>query len=261
MAAILRIKNPETGEFEDIKALVGPKGDAGPQGPKGDTPPLSNIAPSSLGTASPGTATNASREDHVHPMPTANDIGALPVDGTAEDSSKLNGQEASYYATEKEVSQLKDDISDAWSAGHTYAAGEYAIYNGSLWRCLVANTGVTPAEGNNWTKCSIASELRPVKTAAIYNSAVNSIKVNSVIKLLGFLNVSFYGKINLSDTGNYNLIGNVGYNLSNEHAFPIYIYNTAFELKIETNGDINLVNWSTWGSGSSFYFNIMIPID
>ena len=90
----------------------GPQGEVGPQGPKGDTPPLSNIAPSSLGTASPGTATNASREDHVHPMPTANDIGALPVDGTAEDSSKLNGQEASYYATEKEVSQLKDDVAD-----------------------------------------------------------------------------------------------------------------------------------------------------
>lgn len=104
MAAILRIKNPETGEFEDIKALVGPKG------PKGDTPPLSNIAPSSLGVASPGTATNASREDHVHPMPTANDVGALPVDGTAEDSSKLNGQEASYYATEEEVSQLKNEM-------------------------------------------------------------------------------------------------------------------------------------------------------
>ena len=41
MAAILRIRNPETGEFEDIKALIGPqgpkgeKGDTGPQGPAG----------------------------------------------------------------------------------------------------------------------------------------------------------------------------------------------------------------------------------
>ena len=36
MAAILRIRNPETGEFEDIKALIGPQG---PKGEKGDTGP------------------------------------------------------------------------------------------------------------------------------------------------------------------------------------------------------------------------------
>lgn len=65
-------------KFEFIFTI--PKGDTGPQGPKGDigpkgdTPPLSNITPSSLGTASPGTGNNASREDHIHPMPTADDI-------------------------------------------------------------------------------------------------------------------------------------------------------------------------------------------
>ena len=45
MAAILRIRNPETGEFEDIKALIGPqgiqgeKGETGPQGEPGTQGP------------------------------------------------------------------------------------------------------------------------------------------------------------------------------------------------------------------------------
>ena len=36
---ILKIKNKETGEWQDIPALVGPPGAEGPQGPKGDTGP------------------------------------------------------------------------------------------------------------------------------------------------------------------------------------------------------------------------------
>jgi hypothetical protein len=72
---------------------VGPAGLAGPQGPKGDTgaqgpqgvagpqgamgvagsnataTPLGTAVPKALGTAAAGTSTNASHEDHVHPLP------------------------------------------------------------------------------------------------------------------------------------------------------------------------------------------------
>lgn len=37
--------------------------------PRGDTPPLSDAAPSSLGEANAGVSNNASREDHIHPLP------------------------------------------------------------------------------------------------------------------------------------------------------------------------------------------------
>lgn len=115
MAAILRIRNPETGDFEEIKALIGPKGDTGPQGEKGDTgpqgpqgirgevgpqgpqgdqPPLSSNAPLALGVASSGSSTIASREDHIHPMPTVEDIGAASVE---------------------EVSRLKNEMADKLS--------------------------------------------------------------------------------------------------------------------------------------------------
>jgi hypothetical protein len=38
--------------------------------------PLSNTNPLALGTAAPGIGTAASRDDHIHPMPTAADVGA-----------------------------------------------------------------------------------------------------------------------------------------------------------------------------------------
>lgn len=40
-------------------------------------PQASNALPSSLGTASAGSGTGFSRYDHVHPMPTASDVGAV----------------------------------------------------------------------------------------------------------------------------------------------------------------------------------------
>lgn len=39
--------------------------------------PLSDTTPSPLGTASPGTSSDASRADHVHAMPSADDVGAM----------------------------------------------------------------------------------------------------------------------------------------------------------------------------------------
>ncbi len=49
---------------------MGPQGPQGVQGPAGATPPLGSALPLMDGTAIAGTATNASREDHVHPTDT-----------------------------------------------------------------------------------------------------------------------------------------------------------------------------------------------
>lgn len=52
----------------------GPKGDTGATGPAGSNAtatPLGTATPKALGTASAGTATNAAREDHVHPREVA----------------------------------------------------------------------------------------------------------------------------------------------------------------------------------------------
>lgn len=70
--------------------------------PRGDTGAVDGIDyfagnPSALGTASPGTANGVARGDHVHPMPSASDIGALAAGGTAADASKLGGKTPDQY--------------------------------------------------------------------------------------------------------------------------------------------------------------------
>lgn len=79
--------------------------------PRGDTGNIDGLDyyegdPAALGEAAPGTANGVARGNHVHPMPTAEqvgarastwmpsaaDVGALPSDGTAADASKLDGK-------------------------------------------------------------------------------------------------------------------------------------------------------------------------
>lgn len=43
----------------------------------------------------------------------------------------------------------------AYSAGTTYQIGHSVAYLGNFWIALSVNTGVTPAEGVNWTNISI----------------------------------------------------------------------------------------------------------
>ena len=116
----------ETGP-QGIQGEVGPQGpqgiqgEVGPQGPQGDQPPLSTNAPLALGVASSGSSTIASREDHIHPMPTAADIGAA----TAEEVNTLKN---STVPTSRTINgkALSDDISLTYSdvgaaaASHTH---------------------------------------------------------------------------------------------------------------------------------------------
>ena len=100
----------------------GIQGEVGPHGPQGDQPPLSTSAPLALGIASSGSSTIASREDHIHPMPSAADIGAA----TAEEVNTLKN---STVPTSRTINgkALSDDISLTYSdvgaaaASHTHS--------------------------------------------------------------------------------------------------------------------------------------------
>lgn len=52
--------------------------------------PVGSATPQNLGAASPGVSGNASREDHVHAMPSAGDVGAAPV-GHVGDTGTAHG--------------------------------------------------------------------------------------------------------------------------------------------------------------------------
>lgn len=60
----------------------GPTGATGPIGATGPGGILSNATPADLGVAAPGVATEASRADHVHDLPTAADVGADALGST-----------------------------------------------------------------------------------------------------------------------------------------------------------------------------------
>lgn len=51
---------------------------------------------------------------------------------------------------------------NSWSNSVAYGIGDYTTYNGNIWKCLVSNTGITPAEGGYWTNVTVISELRGI---------------------------------------------------------------------------------------------------
>ena len=69
-------------DTEDKSNLVAAINEAAQSGGGGGgTPYTSN--PEALGTASPGSSSNYSRGDHVHPMPSASDVGAIAIPSTS----------------------------------------------------------------------------------------------------------------------------------------------------------------------------------
>lgn len=73
---------------------IGPAGPTGPMGPAGEAANLSNAIPQSLGTAAAGSGSEASRSDHVHPLPSAAQVGADPAGSAAAVASNLSAHEA-----------------------------------------------------------------------------------------------------------------------------------------------------------------------
>lgn len=76
------------------QGAIGPEGPQGPMGPAGEAANLSTATPQSLGTASPGSDTEASRSDHVHPLPSAAQVGADPAGSAAAVNSSLSSHAA-----------------------------------------------------------------------------------------------------------------------------------------------------------------------
>ena len=77
--------------------------------------------------------------------------------------------EGTYWTNVSVVNEKanNDIISDAWNTSTTYEVGQYCIYNNSLWKCLVQNSGQTPTEGTYWTNVSVVNEI------ALVNNSLN----------------------------------------------------------------------------------------
>ena len=156
---------------QGIQGEVGPQGpqgiqgEVGPQGPQGDQPPLSTSAPLALGVASSGSSTTASREDHIHPMPTAADVGAATAEevirlkadkldktGTAADSSKLGGKAPEEYVLDDDALTL-EEIEASTDLTGKVASAEAAAKLSKKGTRYKLETTASSVPCDTWTKC------------------------------------------------------------------------------------------------------------
>ena len=118
--------------------------------PRGDTGAVDGIdyysgTPSALGEGSPGTSNEVARGDHVHPIPSASDVGALSADGTATDSSKLGGKPPEYYIQPVNLLGNSNFTNPVNQRGQTsYTAVGYTI---DRWYTSNANSVITNGDG------------------------------------------------------------------------------------------------------------------
>lgn len=77
----------------------------------------------------------------------------------AADSAKLGGKSPAEYASAAEVSQLKNDIGDAWTSGKTYAVGDYCISGNRLYKCKTAHTAGSAFSADYWDAVNVTGEI------------------------------------------------------------------------------------------------------
>ena len=93
--------------------------------------------PEALGQeANPGTSDNYSRGDHIHPLPSVSDLGALPA---------LN-------------------IANEFNTSSTYAVGDYVIYEGQLYQCTTDVTTAGSWNSSNWVQAVLGNDVSDLKS-------------------------------------------------------------------------------------------------
>lgn len=78
-SAIGDLSDLDTEDKSSLVAAINEAAQSGGGGGGGTSPSPYTSNPSALGTASPGSSAKYSRGDHVHPMPSASDVGAVAV--------------------------------------------------------------------------------------------------------------------------------------------------------------------------------------
>ena len=114
----------------------------------GPSPYTSN--PAALGTASAGSSADYSRGDHVHPMPSASDVGALPSTTPYVSSFNGNTGAVTYTAPVTSVNNQTGDVSlaipssaadvGAIAAPASPTVGDFLVYTNNGWAAMSLST-------------------------------------------------------------------------------------------------------------------------
>lgn len=140
--------------------------------PRGDTGAVEGVdyyegTPKALGTAAAGTANGLARGDHVHPMPTAAQLGVLPAGGTAQNALQLGGKDRQYFDHQPNLLDNSDFTRPVNQRGLEQYNG--SVYSIDRWRGMsrtkiqIAAAGINlsnlnPTVGNAYWQQSIAPE-------------------------------------------------------------------------------------------------------
>ena len=62
----------------------------------------------------------------------------------------------------EELDALKENIGDEWTAGKTYAVGDYCISGNRLYKCKTAHTAGSTFDAAYWQATNVSKELTPI---------------------------------------------------------------------------------------------------
>ena len=171
--------------------------------PRGDTGAVDGVdyftgIPSALGTASPGTANGVARGDHVHPMPSAEDIG-VDVDALAGSGMELIWENA--------------DASGTFSANPANLSDAYEL---SQYKGIVIVTLVDSADTNNWMA---SSGILPVVVGQKYRlSTTHDMMIRRGVTITSTTKITFGNSMKVST------YGSSAATTFNTTLVPMYIY-------------------------------------
>lgn len=109
---------------------------------------------------------------------TSINLYATDIEVSDTDYTKLSDVVADVVTAQGDISTLQTDVTDlqtgltsledvvapVWDVASTYEVNQYVRHEGSLWKCLVQNTGITPVEGTSWTEVKVGNEISALNT-------------------------------------------------------------------------------------------------
>ena len=136
-----------------------------PKGDTGATPQISVQVQTGEAGSEASVSVSGTAEDPVIlltiPRGDVGDIGNLTINGKAPDGSGAVTLTAGDLgaASAEEVSQLKDDIGDAWASSRTYVVGDYCISGNQLYKCKTDHTAGSSFNADYWDAVSLSGEI------------------------------------------------------------------------------------------------------
>lgn len=143
---------------------------------------LGTSNPQPLGVASPGAATSASASDHVHAMPSASDVGAVPTARQVIAGTGLSGGgnlsadvtlAASFGALAGTVCEGNDArLSDARTPSTAGTNGGAMVYAGGAWASTAAGTARQVLTSNGSSAATWGQSVLPLRIGASITTAL-----------------------------------------------------------------------------------------